>query len=72
MNYNNRIKYVRKQRKLSQKDMADAINIKQQQYERYENGKNTIPVDYLIGICKTLNVSSDYILGLSDEYKELN
>ena len=40
--------------------------MKQTQYSRYERGENEIKVNVLIDICKALDVSSDYILGLSD------
>ena len=40
--------------------------MEQTQYSRYERGENEIKVNVLIEICKALNVSSDYILGLSD------
>ena len=55
---------------ITQKEVADYLGIKQQQYARYEKGVNIMPVIYLPKICKYLNVSADYILGLSDE-KEL-
>ena len=52
---------------MTQKEMAEALGIKQQQYARYEKGINIMPITYLPMICKFLNVSSDYILGLTDE-----
>ena len=35
------------------------------------NGVNVMPITYLIKICKYLNVSADYILGFTDEMKEI-
>lgn len=52
--------------------MAEELGIKQQQYARYEKGINIMPVTYLPKICMVLNVSTDYILGFTDEMKELN
>lgn len=70
MYYNEKIQWVRDCKNITQKEVADYHGIKQQQYARYEKGVNIIPVTYLPKICKYLNVSADYILGLSDE-KEL-
>lgn len=67
MCYLERIVEIRQKRKLSQYDMAEKLKILQPQYQRYEKGKNEIPLRYFIEICKILNVSSDYILGLKDE-----
>ena len=71
MYYADRIKFVRDCKNITQKSVAAALKIKPQQYERYENGKNTMPVTYLAEICRYLNVSADYILGLTDDIKEL-
>lgn len=69
--YTQRLVWIRNCRNISQKEMAKAIGIKQQQYARYESGINIMPVTYLIKICKYLNISADYILGLTDEMKEI-
>ncbi len=52
--------------------MSNFLGIKQQQYSRYEKGINIMPVTYLPKICKKLNVSADYILGLSNTKKTLS
>lgn len=62
-----RIKEVRKERGLSQTRLAQKIGMEQTQYSRYERGENEIKVNVLIDICKALDVSSDYLLGLSDK-----
>ncbi len=61
-----RIREVRKEKGISQTKIAKKIGMEQTQYSRYERGENEIKVNVLIEICKALNVSSDYILGLSD------
>jgi len=74
MYYNERILYVRSYRNVTQREVAEYLGIKQQQYARYEKGVNIMPVTYLPKICKFLNVSADYILGLTkeeDKIKEL-
>lgn len=67
MIYEERLKGIRKDRKETQADTAQIIGIDQRQYSRYENGKNELPIRYLIELCKHWDVSADYILGLTDE-----
>ena len=62
-----RIREIRRERGISQTKLAKKIGMEQTQYSRYERGENEIKVNVLIDICKALNVSSDYILGLSDD-----
>jgi len=69
MYYNERIKWIRDCDNIKQKDIANYLGIKQQQYARYEKGANIMPVTYLKKICEYLDVSADYILGLTDVRK---
>lgn len=64
-----RIKELREDRDFFQKEIAEAINCTQQQYSEYETGKRLIQVDRLIELAKFYRVSTDYILGLTDEIK---
>lgn len=66
MPYKNKLKTERKRLGLSQNTVAKYLNITQQQYHKYESGMNELPIRYLIPICEMLEVSSDYLLGLSD------
>lgn len=50
---------------MTQKQVAEKLNIKQQHYSEYERGLHTIPLEYFIPLCQILNLSADYILGLS-------
>ena len=69
MYYTDRLEWIRNCKNITQKQIAEALNIKQQQYARYEKGVNVMPVTYLIKICQFLDISADYILGLNDEIK---
>ena len=70
MYYTERLQWVRDCKNVTQKEIADYLGIKQQQqYARYEKGVNIMPITYLPKICKYLDVSADYIIGLSDEMK---
>lgn len=61
------LKKLRKELKLTQATAAEGIGIDQRQWNRYENGKNDIPVRYLKAICIKYNVSADWLLGLKEE-----
>lgn len=67
MYYNERIQYVRETKNITQIELAKHLGIKQQQYARYEKGINLMPLTYFVEVCKYLNVSADYLLGLSDK-----
>lgn len=67
MYYNEKMAFERDCKNITQKEMSELLGIKQQQYARYEKGVNIMPVTYLPKICKILNVSSDYILGLTNK-----
>ena len=64
-----RIRDLREDRDLTQKDVARALNCSQQVYSNYELGQRDIPTDILIKLSHFYNVSVDYILGLSDNPK---
>jgi transcriptional regulator with XRE-family HTH domain len=59
-----RIKEVRTDKDLGQKEVAAALGISQQQYSLYETGRRRIPGEMLGPLCLTLGVSADYLLGL--------
>ena len=64
-----RIRDLREDRDLTQKDVAKALICSQQVYSNYELGQRDIPTDILIKLSKFYDVSTDYILGLSDDPK---
>lgn len=67
MDYWERIKALREDNDITQNIMANHLNIAQNTYSQYENGKREIPINILVQICKYFKVSSDYILGLTDK-----
>lgn len=62
-----RLKELRKQRKLSQKEVADYLEITQVQVSKYELGKNEPDLKTLLRLAEYFNVSIDYLLGASLE-----
>ncbi len=68
--YYERLRDLREDRDLTQKELAAVLKTTQQVYSRYENGTNQIPIHHLITLCKFYRVSSDYVLGLTDQRVE--
>ena len=64
-----RIRDLREDRDLTQKEIADYLHVKQNTYSQYENGQRQIPIDALIALAVYYNTSTDYILGLTDNPK---
>lgn len=61
-----RIRDLREDRDLTQKEMSTILNCSQQVYSNYELGQRDIPTDILIGLSRFYSVSVDYILGLTN------
>ena len=64
-----RIRDLREDNDLTQKEIADYLHIKQNTYSQYENGQRQIPIDALIALARYYKTSTDYLLGLTDEPK---
>lgn len=64
--YIKRLREIREDNDLLQKDVADILKITKQQYQLYESGKRDIPVDLLVVFSKYFEISLDYIVELSD------
>lgn len=66
MGYYKRIRELREDNDLTQKQVAEYLGMKQPQYYRYEQGFRDIPSDILIELAKLYKTTTDYILGISD------
>ncbi|MBR3935024.1 MAG: helix-turn-helix transcriptional regulator [Oscillospiraceae bacterium] len=62
-----RIRDLREDKDLSQKKLAEILNISQSTYSRYESGYLDVPSEVLIALSSFYGVSVDYILGLTDK-----
>ncbi len=60
-----RIRDLREDRDLKQRQVAEYLNCSQQVYSNYELGQRDIPTDILIRLSFFYDVSVDYILGLT-------
>ena len=61
-----RIRDLREDHDLKQKQIAELLFTTQPQYYRYESGTRDLPCELLVMLAKIYNVSTDYILGLTD------
>ena len=66
MQYIRRIRDLREDADLTQQQVASVLGTSQTMYARYERGANELPIHHLLKLYSLYNVSSDYILGLSD------
>ena len=64
-----RLKDLREDHDLSQRQIAELLHIKQNTYSQYETGRRQIPIEALIFLAKFYNTSTDYILEICDNPK---
>lgn len=69
MDYRTRMRALREDRDLTQKEVGAIINKSQQGYSHIEDGRAELKIDDLITLCKFYKVSSDYFIGLADKIK---
>ena len=61
-----RLRDLREDADLTQRDMAKALHCSQQAYSNYELGQRDIPTEVLIRLAQFHKTSTDYILGITD------
>lgn len=62
-----RLKDVREDRDVTQREIAEYLHIKQNTYSQYETGQRGLPVDILIKLAEYYRTSTDYLLGLTND-----
>lgn len=67
-----RIRNLREDNDLKQIDLAKLLQISQAQYSRIESGENDITLDSLIRLARFYDVSTDYLLELTNEKNNKN
>ena len=61
-----RLRDLREDHDLTQREVAAHLHIGQNTYSQYENGVRQLPIDILICLSEYYDVSTDYILRLTD------
>ena len=67
MNYMDKLIQIRKERGKTQTEIAAILNTSTQYYQKYEKGRHPLPIDHLITLCRYYNISSDWVLGITEE-----
>ena len=67
--FSERLKLLRNENRYTQSAMAEIFGLKLRGYQGYEYGKTYPTVPGLIQIAKFFDVSTDYLLGLTDQRK---
>ena len=67
MNKYQRIRDLREDRDLNQTQVAKILGMSQTGYSKYETGENDIPTAILIKLADYYNVSTDYLLGRTED-----
>ena len=62
-----RLRDLREDNDLSQKELAKIIGMSQTGYSKYETGENDVPTVILIKLARFYSVSIDYLLGETNE-----
>lgn len=70
MQLGERLEIIRKAKRKSQNEIAEILNTTQQQYWKYENNKQELPIRHLIKLAEYYNTTTDEILGLTNIIKE--
>ncbi len=66
MYFYQRLRDIRDDKNLSQKDVGKILDTTQQQYARWELGQQEMPMHNFIVLAKYYNISLDYLAGLTD------
>ncbi len=61
-----RLRDLREDNDIKQRELAEHLNIKQNTYSQYENGKREIPIGLLWKLADFYNTSVDYLIGRTD------
>lgn len=74
MEFNERLLTVLEERKITQRKLAEKINVTQAALSRYVNGSRKPNMDTLVKIARALNVSVEYLIGKEEgeiEFQEV-
>ena len=66
MNYRTRMRALREDRDLTQREVGALINKSQQGYSHIEDGRAELKIADLIVLCRFYKVSADYFIGMTD------
>lgn len=65
-----RVRDLREDMDYTQVQVAEKLNLHRTQYQRYENAVTPVTADFIVGIAKLYDVSTDYVLGLTNDKRK--
>ena len=68
----NKLRELREEHNLLQKEVCDILGVSQQQYSHLESGKSMLNSEQMVKLAEYYNVSADYILGLIQRPRPLH
>lgn len=66
-----RLKELRREMDCTQSKLADVLGVTQDSISLWENDKRVPDTQYIVAMAKFFDVTTDYLLGLTDEYKSV-
>lgn len=69
-NYGTRLKSARKNKGLTQTELAEKLGITQKSYQRMETGNHDLKMSTIYQLCRALDISSDWLIGLNIHNQE--
>ena len=67
MDYRKRMRNLREDRDMTQREVAEVTNKSQQGYSHIEDGRAELKIDDLIKLCRFYGVSADYFIGIAEK-----
>ena len=68
MSIGTRLASMRGYRRMSQEQLGGFVGVTKQTVSGWERGRRVPDADNIVALCKALDCSADYLLGLSDEF----
>lgn len=67
-----RLRDLREDHDRTQSEIADVLQTRRQQYARWENGEQELPMHHFVTLARFYNVSLDYLAGLTNIPRKLD
>ena len=72
MDFGSRLKKIRLERNMIEYELAELLNVSDRTISKWEHGISNPDIIFLRNIVTKLNVSTDYLLGLTDDVEPIN
>ena len=69
MSFGENLKQIRKQRNITQEELAELLNVSRQAISKWESGNGYPETEKLITLSRELNISLDYLLNDAHSFR---